>query len=62
VAEVPDTIVIQDGRLIERNLERERMTPEDVAEELRTQQIGSFDEVAWAILEPNGAMSFIKKR
>jgi hypothetical protein len=25
-------------------------------------QIGSFDEVAWAVLEPNGSISFVKKQ
>ena len=54
-------VVIQEGRLIDKNLRRERMTPDDVAVEMRMQQIGSFDEVQWAILENNGTMSFVKK-
>src|SRR5215212_296806 len=55
-------VVVQDGELIDENLRRERMTPDDVAEEMRLQQIGSFDEVAWGILETNGNLSFIKKQ
>src|ERR671939_525689 len=31
-------IVVQDGKLIERNLKRERLTPEELAEEARKQQ------------------------
>jgi uncharacterized membrane protein YcaP (DUF421 family) len=54
-------VIIQDGELLEANLRRERMTADEVAEELRLQQIGSFDEVAWAIVENNGSISFIKK-
>ena len=54
-------VIVQDGTVIERNLRRERMTPDDVAVEMRQQEIGSFDEVQWAILENNGQMSFIKK-
>ncbi|HEY7206828.1 MAG TPA: YetF domain-containing protein [Gaiellaceae bacterium] len=54
-------VLVQDGALIPRNLARERMSREEVAEEMRLQQIGSFDEVAWAILESNGSISFIKK-
>ena len=54
-------VVIQEGRLIDKNLRRERMTPDDVAVEMRMQQIASFDEVQWAILENNGTMSFVKK-
>jgi uncharacterized membrane protein YcaP (DUF421 family) len=54
-------LVIQDGNLIESNLKRERLTEDEVAEEMRAQQIGSFDEVRWAILETNGQISFVKK-
>ena len=54
-------VVIQDGKLIEQNLNRERMTEDEVAEEMRLQQIGSFDEVAWGIIESNGSISFIQK-
>jgi uncharacterized membrane protein YcaP (DUF421 family) len=38
------------------------MTEDEVAEEMRAQQIGSLDDVEWAILESNGSVSFIKKR
>jgi uncharacterized membrane protein YcaP (DUF421 family) len=55
-------VVIQDGKLIEKNLRRERMTADEVAEEMRLQQIASFKDVQWAILEPSGSISFIEKR
>ena len=61
VLEGEPIVIVQDGEVIERNLRRERMTPEDVAVEMRMQQIASFDEVQWAILENNGQMSFVKK-
>jgi len=54
-------VVMQDGKMIDRNLQRERMTPEDLAAEMRMQQIATFDEVEWAILEPSGTISFVKK-
>ncbi len=54
-------VIVQDGKLIERNLKRERMTSDEVAEEMRMQQIASFDEVRWGILERNGQISFVKK-
>jgi uncharacterized membrane protein YcaP (DUF421 family) len=54
-------VLIEDGKLIEQNLKRERLDEDEVAAEMRLQQIGTFDEVAWAILETNGSMSFIKK-
>jgi uncharacterized membrane protein YcaP (DUF421 family) len=54
-------VVIQDGKLIERNLKRERLTEGEVAEEMRAQQIASVEDVEWGILESNGNMSFIPK-
>lgn len=54
-------VVIQDGELLDENLKRDRMTPDDVAEEMRMQQIASFEDVQWAILETNGQISFVKK-
>ncbi len=53
-------IILQDGELIERNLKRERLTPEEVAEEARQQSITHLSEVKFAILETNGRISFIK--
>jgi uncharacterized membrane protein YcaP (DUF421 family) len=61
VLEGDPLVLIEDGKLIERNMRRERLTPADVAEEMRVQQIGSFDKVKWAILERSGEMTFIKK-
>ena len=54
-------VLVEDGRIIEKNLKRERMTEDEVAEEMRMQQIASFDEVQWGILETNGSISFVKK-
>src|SRR3954452_20650148 len=61
VLEGDPIVIIQDGELIEKNLRRERMTADEVAEEMRMQQIASFDEVQWAIVENNGQISFVKK-
>jgi uncharacterized membrane protein YcaP (DUF421 family) len=55
-------IVMQDGKPIERNLKRERLTVEELAESARLHEIGSLDEVQWAVLERNGELSFIKKQ
>jgi uncharacterized membrane protein YcaP (DUF421 family) len=53
-------IILQDGELIERNMKRERLTPDEVAEEARQQSIPHLSEVKFAILETNGRISFIK--
>jgi uncharacterized membrane protein YcaP (DUF421 family) len=54
-------VIVQDGKLIERNVKRERLREEEVAEEMRAQQIASVEDVEWGILESNGTMSFIPK-
>ena len=54
-------VIVQDGEPIKRNLRRERLTAGDLAEEARMQQIGSLADVKWAVLEPNGQISFITK-
>lgn len=54
-------ILIENGKVLDKNLHRERLTADDVAEQMRAQQIAAFDEVKWAILESNGTISFIKK-
>jgi uncharacterized membrane protein YcaP (DUF421 family) len=55
-------IVLQDGKPIDKNLRRERLTIDDIAEEARKQQIAHLDEVKFAVLETSGVISFIKKQ
>jgi uncharacterized membrane protein YcaP (DUF421 family) len=52
-------VVVQDGKPIERNLKRERLTPEEIAEEARAQNIPHLAQVRYAILETNGRITFI---
>jgi uncharacterized membrane protein YcaP (DUF421 family) len=54
-------VIVQDGKAIEHNLRRERLTIDEVAQEARVQQIPTLDEVQWAVLERTGQISFIKK-
>jgi uncharacterized membrane protein YcaP (DUF421 family) len=61
VLEGEPIVIVQDGKLLDRNMHRERLTEDDVAEAMRKQQIASVDEVAWGILENDGNMSFISK-
>jgi uncharacterized membrane protein YcaP (DUF421 family) len=59
VLEGKPIVLVEDGSLIESNLKRERITPEELAEEARQQQIDSIQKVKWAILESSGKISFI---
>jgi uncharacterized membrane protein YcaP (DUF421 family) len=53
-------VVVQDGELIEQNLKRERLDPDEVYEQARLQGIAHLSEVKWAVLETTGKISFIK--
>lgn len=55
-------IVIEDGKPIERNLARHRITREELAAQARLQQIASLEDVQWGIFERGGQLSFIPKR
>jgi uncharacterized membrane protein YcaP (DUF421 family) len=54
-------ILVEDGKLIERNLRRERLTVEEVAAAARLQQIPRLADVRWAVLETSGQISFIPR-
>jgi uncharacterized membrane protein YcaP (DUF421 family) len=54
-------IVVERGKVLQKNLDRERMTFEELAAKLREQQVGSVDEVEWAVLETSGVVTVIKK-
>src|SRR2546429_5040295 len=51
VLEGEPILLVEDGRPIDRNLRRERLTVEEVEAEARLQQIPSPAEVQWAWLE-----------
>jgi uncharacterized membrane protein YcaP (DUF421 family) len=61
VLEGQPVILIEDGNVIERNLRRNRLTQEEIAAEARAQQIASFEEIRFAVLETSGEISFIQK-
>jgi uncharacterized membrane protein YcaP (DUF421 family) len=54
-------IVLEDGKPVERNLRRNRITIAELAAEARQQQIASLADVRWAVLETSGKISFIPK-
>lgn len=54
-------VVVQEGKPIEKNLRRNRLTVEELQAAARQEQIGSLDDVQWAVLETSGRISFIPK-
>jgi uncharacterized membrane protein YcaP (DUF421 family) len=61
VTEGEPLVLVQEGKPIERNMRRERITIEDLQEELRRSQIASISDVEWAILEDDGHISCIPR-
>src|SRR3954447_198546 len=62
VLEGEPVVLLEDGRIIERNLRRARIAPEELAEEARLSQVASLSDVAWAVLETSGKVSIIPKK
>jgi uncharacterized membrane protein YcaP (DUF421 family) len=54
-------IVVEDGKPIDRNLRRNRITHEELAAAARVQQSGSLDDVRWAVVETSGQISFVPR-
>ena len=54
-------VLVLDGRLLEGNLKRERMTREELEAEIRLQQAESVDDVKLAVLETGGKVSVLPK-
>ena len=54
-------VLVEKGKVIDRNMRRERLTLDDLAEKARLSEIESIGEIKWAVLETNGDISFIRQ-
>jgi uncharacterized membrane protein YcaP (DUF421 family) len=54
-------IVVENGKPIDRNLRRNRITHEELAAAARLKGHASLEQVRWAVLETSGNISFIEK-
>lgn len=61
VVEGTPTVLVSDGKTIERNLRRERVTADEVFSELHKAGLHELDQVRWAILEADGRISIIPR-
>ncbi len=55
------TVVIENGRIVYENLRRNRYNTSDLLSQLREKDIFSPAEVEYAILEPSGRLSVLKR-
>ena len=56
----PERLLIEDGKLVQKNLQLERMRPDDVQSELRLLGEDHPREIKEAWLEPRGQVSAVK--
>ena len=54
-------VVIEDGRLLQKQMKRLRMTNSDLMEQLRQQNVFSLNDVQYCIVETNGALSILEE-
>jgi uncharacterized membrane protein YcaP (DUF421 family) len=55
-------VLVRNGELLKKNLRRDRVTQAEVESEMRLAGIATMSDVAWAMIEPNGKISFIRRR
>jgi uncharacterized membrane protein YcaP (DUF421 family) len=55
-------IVVQDGKAIDGNLRRNRITHDELAAAARRQGFASIEDAQWAVLETSGEITFIPKK
>ncbi|WNB91105.1 DUF421 domain-containing protein [Bacillus sp. NEB1478] len=55
------TVIIQDGKILERNLKKLKMTLDSMNQALRGKDIFDVDEVDYAVIEADGQLSVLKK-
>ncbi|MEH6937055.1 DUF421 domain-containing protein [Bacillus sp. JJ664] len=55
------TVVIQDGKILEKNMETLKFTIDSLNQSLRRKDIFDIDEVEYALIEADGQLSVLKK-
>ncbi len=54
-------IIIQKGKILEKNMSKIRYNQDDLMMQLRSKDVFNISEVEYAILEPDGKLSVLKK-
>ncbi|WP_232696263.1 DUF421 domain-containing protein [Brevibacillus daliensis] len=55
------TVIIQDGKILESNMRKLKLTLDTLNQELREKDVFNLEEVQYAILELNGKLSVLRK-
>jgi uncharacterized membrane protein YcaP (DUF421 family) len=62
ILEAPPLLLIQNGRVLHRNLRHEYVTEDELRSKLREKGVKDYSEVAEAHMESDGSVSVIKRR
>lgn len=60
VVEAKPAVLVAHGKLVEANLDRERVTPDEVFTEMHMAGVEVLSQVKWAILEPDGKIAIVR--
>lgn len=55
------TVIIQDGKILEKNMRKMRYTLDYLNQQLREKDVFEIEEVSYALVEPNGTLTVLKK-
>jgi uncharacterized membrane protein YcaP (DUF421 family) len=61
ILEGDPVILVERGKTIDRNLQRNRITLEELAAQARMQQVAHIADIEWAVLETSGTISVIPR-
>ncbi|MDT3424809.1 uncharacterized membrane protein YcaP (DUF421 family) [Paenibacillus forsythiae] len=56
------TVLIKDGKILEENLKKERLTTDDLLEQLRSKSVFKVADVEFAIMEASGQVNVLLNR
>ncbi|MFC6651115.1 DUF421 domain-containing protein [Paenibacillus rhizoplanae] len=56
------TVLIKDGKILEENMKKERVSTDELLEELRKKDVFKLADVEFAIMESDGAINVLQKR
>jgi uncharacterized membrane protein YcaP (DUF421 family) len=59
--EAAPTVLVVDGRLLEQNMNRERIAPDELMSEMRKQGLDQLQSVRFAVLESGGNITFVPR-
>jgi uncharacterized membrane protein YcaP (DUF421 family) len=59
VVESPPTVLVAHGKLVEANMNRERVAPDELFSEMHKQGMFRLAQVRWAVLESSGNITFV---